>query len=584
MFVRLYAFIIALSIGALSAAGEPIRVVSETGDAAIIAQVREELAEADAPETVFEARRQARRAAERAEAYLNSRGYFAAQISYAVEAGPPIQPTIKVEPGLLFRLSSIELDLGGDALANNDEIRLQKVMTMTTGDLALPGMIVAQEAGLLAALKSFGYGDAEVRGRDALGDRDAGTLDVTYRLRPGPRIRFGKVIYPEDTRVRRTYLQRLVPFEESALYAPDALSEFNRRLSATRTYSVSSARLSAVPGHITQEGDEVRDVIVTLVERPRYTLLAGASVSTSEGPGVTSSLTRRNATRRGDTLTGSLTIAAQQRTLGVDWRIPNITAYNRSLALSADATREETDAFDREALTLTGAFEFKHTPRLTTAFGVEGEFTREDDALGQRDLQILSVSAGARLDRSDDPLDPTRGWRADLRAEPALAVGDRESQFFTLNGQVSAYRPVIAERLVAAGRVRGGFVYGANIEDLPVSRRFFAGGGGSARGFAYQSVGPKDLSGDPIGGRGLLEFSGELRWQGRGNLGYAAFVDGATVSASEVPSFDDLRYSAGFGIRYKTVVGPIRFDIATPLNKQEGDDPVQIYVSLGQAF
>lgn len=584
MLNRVLVLAIALSVVASPATGEPVHIISDTGRESLIEAVRGEIVAGDAPETVFEARRQARRAAERAEAYLNSRGYFAAEVSHAVEAGPPIRPMLKVEPGPLFRLAEVQVDLAASDLATENETKLQQVLTLKQGDIALPSAIVAQEAGLLAALKSFGYGEAAVQARDVLGDRDAGTLDVTFRFNPGPRLRFGEVIFAEDVRTRRDYLDRLVPFESGELFTPEGLSTFNRRLGATRTYSVSSARLSETPRRVTSEGDEVRDVIVTLVERPRYTLSAGASVSTSEGPGVTTSLTRRNASRRGDTLTGSLTVAAQQRTFGVDWRIPNITAYDRTLALSADATREETDAFDREALTLDGVFEVRQSPRLTWALGVGSEFTREDDALGQRDLQILSASAGARLDHSDDPLDPTQGWRADVRAEPALAIGDRESQFFTLNGQVSAYQPLLSDRLVAAGRVRNAFVYGASIDDLPVSRRFFAGGGGSARGFAYQSVGPKDGDGAPIGGRGLLEFSGELRWRGRGNLGYVGFVDGATVSASEAPRFDDLRYSAGLGVRYKTVVGPIRFDLAVPLDKQPGDDPVQIYVSLGQAF
>ncbi len=584
MSFRLHLLAFSANFVALAAAAEPVRVVSDTGDADVIEAVRAELSNGAAPETVFEARRQARRAAERAEAYLNSRGYFAAEVSHAVEAGPPVTPMIKVEPGPRFRLRTVEVDLAEASLSATDAARLQSVISLKPGDIALPGEVIAQEAGLLAALKSFGYGEAAASERSVFGDREAGELEVEFRLAPGPRLRFGEVVFDEGTRTRRDYLDRLVPFDGGELYSPDALSTFNRRLGSTRIYSVSSARLSETASSTTPEGDEVRDILVTLVERPRYTFTAGASFSSSEGPGVTTGLIRRNATRRGDTLSGRLTLAEQERSLGVDWRIPNVIAYDRSLTFSAEAAREETDAFDREALTVTGAFEIKHSPRLTTALGAGSEFTREEDALGQRDLQIVSVSGGARLDHSDDPLDPTRGWRADVRAEPALAIGDRESQFFTLNGQVSAYQPVLSDSLIAAGRVRSGFVYGADIEDLPVSRRFFAGGGGSARGFAYQSVGPKDVDGTPIGGRGLLELSGELRWQGQRNLGYVGFVDAASVGSNQAPTLDDVRYSAGLGVRYKTVVGPIRFDIATPLDKQDGDDPVQIYVSLGQAF
>jgi translocation and assembly module TamA len=173
----------------------------------------------------------------------------------------------------------------------------------------------------------------------------------------------------------------------------------------------------------------------------------------------------------------------------------------------------------------------------------------------------------------------------DARAEPGIVIGDREAQYFSLNSQLSAYQKLDQEaRLVLASRIRSGFVFGAALDELPVSRRFFAGGGGSARGFEYQSVGPRAADGTPTGGKGLLEVSGELRWRRDGPLGYVAFVDGASVVANESASFNDVRYSAGIGVRYDTLVGPIRFDIATPLDPRDGDDPVQIYVSIGQAF
>ena len=280
-----------------------------------------------------------------------------------------------------------------------------------------------------------------------------------------------------------------------------------------------------------------------------------------------------------------MTLATLERTLNVDWRVPNITALDRTLVLSAEAGREETDAFDREAVTLTGAFEVRASEHLTYAFGVGSEFTREEDAFEQRDQQIVSGSLGARLDYANDPLDATQGWRIDARAEPGIVIGDREAQYVSVNGQISVYQALDKnDRFVLANRLRSGFIFGAALSDLPVSRRFFAGGGGSARGFEYQSVGPQDLTGTPTGGRGLLEISSEVRWRREGPLGFVAFLDGATVSADQGTQFDNVRYSAGLGVRYDTLVGPIRFDVATPINPRAGEDPLQLYISIGQAF
>jgi len=579
--------LVAISICAAAqpALAAELRVNSETASPALLAEIRQELESADPAETLFEVRRQARNTARNAEGFLNSRGYFAPEIAYTVEAGPPPIGRVQIEPGPQFKLAGIAIDLGDQTLSDAAQSAIASVRTQKTGDDARPNLIFAEEASLIAALKAAGYADARADERLVIGDREAGTLDVTYRLDPGPRIRLGKIIYPNDARTRRTYLNRMIPFETGDVYTPQKLATFNRRLNATRTYRFVSLQLSETPTNITEEGDEVRDVIVQLEERDRYTLTTGTSFSTSEGPGLTASLTRRNATRRGDTLTGAMTLATLERSFSVDWRIPNVTAFDRTLVLSSEAGREETDAFDREAVTMSGTFEVRASEHLTYALGAASELTREEDAFEQRDQQVLSTSLGVRLDYADDPLDATSGWRVDTRAEPGIVVGDRETQFISLNGQISAYQSLDKDkRIVAATRVRSGFVFGAELSDLPVSRRFFAGGGGSARGFEYQSVGPEDADGTPTGGRGLLEVSGELRWRREGPLGFVAFLDGANVSADQSVNFEDVRYSAGLGLRYDTLVGPIRFDLATPIDPDQGDDPVQIYVSIGQAF
>lgn len=567
------------------AGAETVRVSSETASDRLLQQIESELESQNAAETEFEARRQAQRAAERIENYLNSKAYFAPEIAFAVEPGDSPRPLVSVEPGPQFTIGSIEADFADAVLSDAASEAVSNVLILRGGDLAEPSAVIAQEAGLIAALRLSGYAEARALDRLTVGDRDSATLSITYKIDTGPRIVLGGVIYPANTRTRRDYLDRLVPYEPGAIYDPSTLSAFSRRLNATRLYGLASVQISETARDVLPNGDEVRDVLVQLQERPRYTVTSGTSFSTSEGPGFTGSLTRRNATRRGDTITATAIVATLERALGVDWRIPNFLAFDRTLVLSAEGGREETDAFDRESLTLAGAYEIRASRKRSFTLGVGSEFTREEDAFEQRDQQILSASVGARFDYADDPLDATSGWRVDTRAEPGLVIGDREAQYLSLNSQVSAYQKLDDEaRFVIASRLRSGFVFGAALDDLPVSRRFYAGGGGSARGFEYQSVGPRAADGAPTGGKGLLEVSGEMRWRRDGPLGFVAFLDGASVVANESANFNDVRYSAGVGVRYDTLVGPIRLDLATPLDPRDGDDPLQVYVSIGQAF
>ena len=150
----------------------------------------------------------------------------------------------------------------------------------------------------------------------------------------------------------------------------------------------------------------------------------------------------------------------------------------------------------------------------------------------------------------------------------------------------SAYHPV-SERIVAAGRIRLGTILGAQRDDIAPSRRFYSGGGGSVRGYGYQRIGPRDVDNDPIGGRSLAEFSLEARIRLNafgGNFGIVPFIDGGTLSTKAMPDFRDWQIGVGIGARYYSSFGPIRIDIGTPLNRQQGDGRIAVVVGLGQAF
>jgi translocation and assembly module TamA len=192
----------------------------------------------------------------------------------------------------------------------------------------------------------------------------------------------------------------------------------------------------------------------------------------------------------------------------------------------------------------------------------------------------------AGYDGSDSLLDPTRGFRLSGRLSPEISFHGGHFSYGRAQFDASAYHPV-GERVVVAGRVRLGTIFGAGLFNVAPSRRLYAGGGGSVRGYGYQRLGPKDLDGDPIGGRGLAEFAVEARVRLSafgGNFGLVPFFDGGTLTSSARPDFSHWRTAAGLGVRYYSLFGPIRIDVGVPLNRQKGDGPFAVTVSLGQAF
>jgi translocation and assembly module TamA len=126
---------------------------------------------------------------------------------------------------------------------------------------------------------------------------------------------------------------------------------------------------------------------------------------------------------------------------------------------------------------------------------------------------------------------------------------------------------------------------GAERDEIPADIRFYAGGGGSIRGYAYQSVGPTQNN-EPIGGRSLITMSAELRIKITEKMGLVAFVDGGSAFESAFQDFEEtLQWGGGLGFRYFTAIGPLRLDVGIPINRRAGiDDSFQIYVSIGQAF
>jgi len=152
-----------------------------------------------------------------------------------------------------------------------------------------------------------------------------------------------------------------------------------------------------------------------------------------------------------------------------------------------------------------------------------------------------------------------------------------------VQAQASGYWPV-GPGTVLAARVKVGSILGGSIPEVPTDRRFFAGGGGSVRGFSYQGVGPQLSDGTPTGGLSLFESSFEVRQHVSGPWGVAAFVDAGSLGQIVVPNFNHVSIGAGVGVRYDLGFGPIRVDVATPLNREHGDPVVQVYLSIGQSF
>ncbi|HEX8256061.1 MAG TPA: BamA/TamA family outer membrane protein, partial [Allosphingosinicella sp.] len=274
------------------------------------------------------------------------------------------------------------------------------------------------------------------------------------------------------------------------------------------------------------------------------------------------------------------------------FRRANAGQRDRTLLLIAEAGRRDYPAFRGYTAMLSGRIARESTPiwqkRWTYAYGAEliatneTLFRREDNPEPTGTYFIGGLLGQLGYDRSDSLLNPTKGFRLLGRINPEASLRDGVRPYIRNLIEGSAYYP-IAEDFVIAGRARFGSIFGIERDALAPSRRLYAGGGGSVRGFGYQELGPKDIEDNPIGGRALTEFALEGRYR-FGDYGAVGFIDAGQVYESEYPKLSNLRYGIGVGARLYTNFGPLRLDVATPLNRQPGESRIAVYVSIGQAF
>lgn len=532
------------------------------------------------PENRLEARRRARDAAENALALLRSEGYYAGTVEPDIGEGDQPTPLVRVEPGPRFTFGAAKVEWVGTAPTAEADRAAQAALGLRPGTPGRAVEVLAAEGRMVGALQEYGYADAVAERRPAVVDHADRTLAPHFSISSGGQVELGRIRLESQGRTRAAWVDYLIPWSPGEVYRPALVAELERRLLDTAVYDQVTVALSTET-----DAEGRRPVLVSLADRGRRLLEVSAGYSTTEGGDVDLRWSHFNTLGRADTLAFQARYAAINSRLGVDLTLPHWRNPGRTLRLTAEAFRDTTDAFDQTG----GALRAD----LTRRWGRTSYFTRgvalirsrvNDHHTGPMDLVMGKLLVAVVLDRTDNPLDPTRGWKAETRLEPTALTGDQGLFYTRAQIQGSTYYALGREaRTVLAGRLRMGSIVGGRLASVPAAERFYAGGGGSVRGYGYQRVGPRYADGDPQGGLSLVEASFEVRRKVGGRFGVVGFVDAGSVGQAVNPNFG-LSAAAGLGVRYNLDFAPIRVDFAVPLNRAPGDSPFQVYVSIGQSF
>jgi translocation and assembly module TamA len=312
---------------------------------------------------------------------------------------------------------------------------------------------------------------------------------------------------------------------------------------------------------------------------------AGVSYRTDEGPGAKVSWEHRNVFDQGENIKISASASNFELALESTFEKPAFLRSDQTLNLSLRIAEDSPEAYTSQNITAAALLDRKIKEQLTLGGGLGFKAARVDQIDKKESYDLLVFPLYAKWDGSDDLLNPQNGGRLGMMLRPYWSVSADGHSFVKGEADYTRYFSLSkTPSVILAGRIALGAISGAERDQIPADERFYSGGGGSIRGYAYQTVGPLQ-DGRPTGGRSLVELSLEARVGITENLGAVAFLDGGT--AFEGKSFDseeDLLWGAGLGLRYHTPVGPLRIDVGLPLDRREIDDSFQIYLSLGQAF
>jgi translocation and assembly module TamA len=543
----------------------------------------------DDPANAAQIDRRARADAELLTSLLQSEGYYDAEVEpgIGVEA-ERILVDLKATPGPRYTFHSVELQ--GIEAAGDKAAQLRDAFAVRAGDPVVAQQVIDANVALKVALGEEGFALAEVGEQDIVLDHEAATAKLVLQVTPGPVAHFGVITVTGQPPFSARHVGQIARFKAGDIYERSEIDDLRRALIATGL--IASVETNLVP----RDDGRVVDVAVHLEPAPMRTVAGELGYGTGEGVRLEASWQHRNFFNPEGALTVRGVAGTQEQLAAVTLRRNNFMRRDQVLTAQVSASHLDRDAFDAKTLLLSAGIErqsnFIWQKKWTWSLTSELIASDERDTIEatgekrRRTFYIAALPASLAYDGSDSLLDPTRGFRLGGRISPEVSFHDGTFTYARAQLDASAYHPVSGST-VLAGRVRFGTIVGASRDDIAPSRRFYAGGGGSVRGYGYQRLGPRDIDGDPIGGRSLAEFALEARIRLKafgGNFGIVPFLDGGSLSTESTPDLKDWQLGAGVGLRYYSSFGPIRVDVGTPLNPQSDDSRVAVVVSLGQAF
>ncbi len=537
---------------------------------------------------------------------LGSFGYYKAQIGVTiagrpaddprlaeflegVPAVPPVAIDVAVQRGPLFHLRHVTLE--GELPAGSD-IRLE----LAPGASAAAGPVLAERDRLLGALRQEGYALAKVEAPIAILREQENALDVAYPVTAGPRVDLGPIAIDGLQRMNERFVRQRLQIAQGQRFNPAEIEAARQDLASLGVFASVRVQLGMNPNAPALDREGQLPVLIDVTERPLHSVRVSAGYSTDLGAEVATSWEHRNLFGNAENLLlsasandGGSAARAPGYVLRSVLTLPDTGARDQSLIVALGALDQSLQAYDIRAVTADTRLERRLSMRWKIGVGLG--FAQENVTQQgiSHDYTLLALPLTATYDSTDNLLNPTQGVRVAATVTPTRSAAPPSTNFTLLQVSGSGYIDLSfywndPGRSVLAMRGLIGEAVGATQFQLPPDRRFYAGGSTTIRGYKYQSVGPQFPNHDPQGGTTVAAGSVEFRQRILESYGAVAFIDAGQVDVGSAPLAGAWHFGAGVGARYYTSIGPIRLDVAVPIQRLPGGDSFEVYLGIGQAF
>ncbi|WP_312530477.1 autotransporter assembly complex family protein [Paracoccus sp. (in: a-proteobacteria)] len=459
-----------------------------------------------------------------------------------------------------------------------------------TGKTAGTGVIKSAANAAVDGWRNVGHAKADVEASQITANHATQSVDSRIQLAPGPALTFGKMTIRGYDRLDPRRLRKIAGFPEGERFDPEKIEDMRKRLRRSGVFSaITLTEADGIgPGN-------TQDVDLLVIEQKPRRIGGGFELSSNEGLMLSGYWMHRNLMHGGERLRFDAKVAdIGAKDSGRDFLLG--VRLDRPATLNADTTgyvqaqiqRQRDEDYDLDGATFGLGFTYMPSDRFVADVALQYTAQRVNDEGSKSDFRFFSLPISVTRDKRDNETDAKKGYWLKGDLTPFLGLSETGSGV-RMVGEGRSYVSFLPEdKMTLAGRVRLGTILGSDIEETPRDYLFYSGGGGTVRGQPYESLGVEVIPGPngPVktGGMSMAIVSTELRYQLREKIGLAAFADAGRVwSEGSFQGETDWQAGAGLGVRYKTPIGPMRFDVAGPVGGDTGQG-VQVYLGLGQAF